>query len=84
MALDGITRFASIIHKKEPNIQLTVSTKQNGELNFKIMKRDRNAKIKIPLGVYPELINMKVNGDGCVLGQVQTLISKHSAHRNGY
>ena len=80
MALDGITRFASILNK-EPNIELSVSTKQNGEHNFKITKRDRNAKKEVPLQVYSELINVKVNGDGCVLGQVQTLIYKHSSLR---
>nr|XP_022911888.1 alpha-2-macroglobulin-like protein 1 isoform X2 [Onthophagus taurus] len=69
VALDGMSRFANLVNKKQPNLDIDVSTKQNGKKNVEIRKRIRDSKVEIPLVEFPEVIEVKVKGDGCVLGQ---------------
>lgn len=68
MGLDAISRYAALVNKQEPHAKVFIVTKNDRRV-FEINKRNRT-KIEVALASYPNEVEAKIEGEGCVALQV--------------
>lgn len=69
VGLDAISRYATLVNKKEPKVKVTVMTNSETKV-LDITKRDRTKLETLPLVTYPNKVKANIEGEGCVSLQV--------------
>lgn len=72
VALDALSRYASVVLRKTPNVHLDISTDQE-KYSVKISSSDKLKTKQIDLKNIAESITIKATGKGCVIAQVSKI-----------
>ncbi|GJQ65969.1 hypothetical protein Trydic_g4064 [Trypoxylus dichotomus] len=68
VALDALSRYASLINTGQPQMNITVSS-QSETKSITVLKEDRMKMTQIDLDEVPTKVKISVDGKGCVLTQ---------------